>query len=188
MPTTTARIPESVEISLEKGMLTTIQTLAARYAYDSRNSNKSRNSDISRNARNIGNSSSRTNINHIRCGGKSRVASYRKNATSREKKTEEIAEPAAVQERTRTSRDANNKMVVSTGGNGMLQEHGHKRQVHYCKATAGAPETVETQVGDLISSMDSCNRRNSSHSKHSRPVNSIKHSSSNRINSITLEN
>jgi hypothetical protein len=29
MPTTIAWIPESVEISLEKGMLTTIQTLAA---------------------------------------------------------------------------------------------------------------------------------------------------------------
>jgi hypothetical protein len=88
MPTTTAWIPESVEVSLEKGMLTTIQTLAATgYAYDSRNSNKSRNSNISRDARNIGNSSSRTNINHIRCGGKSREASYRKNATSREEKT-----------------------------------------------------------------------------------------------------
>ncbi len=36
--------------------------------------------------------------------------------------------------------------------------------------------------------MNGSNRRNSSHSKHSRPVNSIKHSSSNRINSITLEN
>ncbi len=80
------------------------------------------------------------------------LVSYRKNATSREEKTEETAGPEAVQKRTGTSRDANNKMVVSTSGNGMLQEHGHKRQVHYCKATAGAPETVETLVVEGTSS------------------------------------
>ncbi len=34
----------------------------------------------------------------------------------------------------------------------MLQEHGHKRQVHCCKATAGAPETVETQLVEGTSS------------------------------------